>query len=370
MVFRFCIILSFIGVFCSCSNNSKNQTVKEHDDSVIEDASELAPLVSEELFLKDKDPFLNEIIELQGEQIVADTAIFKVMEAECVIKDNLMLLKTSRNLILFALPEMTFLGFHGIWGNGPDEFIYPHIIPAPNDTTVLCYLFESINGKLYTMDKRGSISFYPFLVTESKKNFYSEKQWVNIAPNDFIFADDSPTGKSIYRATADSDSVKIREITNLALNPKRKSPFSYIGDFAVNANKNRMVYAYKYFKILKFMDLEAKTIRTINFEREQFDESSLYKVDGLDQNVTHYWGVCAQTDFVYFLYSGRTPMEVGRENSRGEHYIFVEQYDWNGNPIHKFKLDNWGYFTVDEANRKIYLLSTNHDAPFFRYQLP
>jgi hypothetical protein len=367
MKFRLCIILSFIVVFCACNNNIKKQTVKDDDDIVSEDTPELAPLVSEDLFFKNKDPF-NEIIELQGEQVIADTVIFKVNEAESIIKDNRMLLKTNRNFMLFALPEMTFLGFHGAWGSGPDEFNYPHIIPALNDTALFCYLFESTNGKLYKVDKRGNISFCPFLIKESKK--YSEKQWVNIAPNDFIFADDSPTGKSIYRATAEGDSVKIWEITNLALNPKRKSPFSYIGDFAVNANKNRMVYAYKYFKILKFMDLEAKTIRTVNFEREQLDENSLYKADGLDQNVTHYWGVCAQTNFVYFLYSGRTPMEVGRENSRKQHYIFVEQYDWNGNPIHKFKLDNWGYFTVDEVNKKIYLLSTNHDDPIFIYQLP
>ncbi|MDR1222844.1 MAG: TolB-like 6-bladed beta-propeller domain-containing protein, partial [Tannerella sp.] len=199
---------------------------------------------------------------------------------------------------------------------------------------------------------------------------FSNRSLVNIAPDDFIYADDSPTGKSIFRATKEADSIKIHEVFNLALNPKRKSPFSYIGDFVANPGKNRMAYAYKYFKIIKFMDLEAQTVRTVNFEREEFDENSLYKINGLDQNVTHYWGACAQDESVYFLYSGRTPYDVSRENSKNNCYIYVEQYDWNGNPVNKFRLDQWGYFTVDEPDKKIYLFSTNHDDPFFIYDLP
>jgi len=117
------------------------------------------------------------------------------------------------------------------------------------------------------------------------------------------------------------------------------------------------------------MDLEAQTVKTVNFEREKFDESSLHVANGLDQNVTHYWGACAGNDYVYFLYSGRTPVEVMRENNKGEHYIYVEQYDWNGNPVHKYKLDRWGYFTIDEKNKLIYLASTNDDDPFFTFQL-
>ena len=126
-----------------------------------------------------------------------------------------------------------------------------------------------------------------------------------------------------------------------------------------------MAYAYKYFKIIKFMDLEAETVRTINFARDDFDDKTPYIIDGLDQNITHYWGACAQENYVYFLYSGRTPYEVVRAAQKENYYIYIEQYDWNGIPIRKYKLDQWGYFTVDEKNEKLYLTSTNHDDPFF-----
>lgn len=52
------------------------------------------------------------------------------------------------------------------------------------------------------------------------------------------------------------------------------------------------------------------------------------------------------------------------------YYIYVEQYDWNGSPANKFKLDQWGYFTVNEANKKNIPYVNNHDDPFFTYNLP
>jgi len=51
------------------------------------------------------------------------------------------------------------------------------------------------------------------------------------------------------------------------------------------------------------------------------------------------------------------------------YYIHVEKYDWNGQPVAKYRLDQWGYFTVDEENNLLYLVSTNHDSSFFKYQL-
>lgn len=191
----------------------------------------------------------------------------------------------------------------------------------------------------------------------------------HIEKNDFAFVANSSTGKSIYRTIQHGDTLSRREVFNLALNARRKSPFAYIGSFAVNPAKNRMAYAYKYFKIIKFMDLEAETVRTVNFARDDFDDKTPYIVNGLDQNITHYWGACAQENYVYFLYSGRTPYEVVRAAQKENYYIYVEQYDWNGVPVRKYKLDQWGYFTVDEKNEKLYLTSTNHDDPFFEYNL-
>ncbi len=361
------ILFGLILVLVSCKQKTEQEVIIE-DPAPVEEKT-ISPLEAGEVFFKNKDPF-GATIQLTGKQLIADTVIFKVSSTEMIVKENCLIVRNGgeQPFMRFSLPDMKFLGFSGRSGQGPDEFSDPHLV-STTDPSFLCYVFEGANQKLYRFEKDGRLDPYTFSFSSSRQKWYSDKALTNTGPDDFMYAETSATGKSIFRSTKEGDSIRTREVFNLGLNPKRKSWASYIGDFVVNAKQNRMAYAYKYFKMIKFMDLEAKTVRTINFEREEFDESTLYKVDGMDQNVTHYWGGCAGDEYVYFLYSGRTPVEVSRENSKKQYYIFVEQYDWNGNPIHKYRLDRWGYFTVDEKNKQIYLASTNDDDPFFVFQM-
>lgn len=366
----------FVILLVACVNKKskteKSKVVDTITDTVIQ--IEVFPeLKNEEVFLKNKEPF-GEIINLKGKHITGDTAIFRLKESAMLVKENRLILRNNYStptIRVFSLPELKQLSFAGKLGNGPDEFQSTSLVPTP-DSLLLSYLYDNNRNRLYRITKKGDIVFckYPFeKQIRQKRQFVPEREMANVAKNDFLFVTNSKTGKSIYRIFMQNDTAKQKEIFNLALNAKRKSPFAYIGAFAINAEKNRMVYGYKYFKMLKFMDLEAKKVRTINFEQSTFKENTIYKVNGLDQNITHYWKVSAQPNYVYFLYSGRTPAQVYRDGRKGVHYIYIEQFDWNGNPIKKYRLDRWGYIAVDEANGKIYLASTNDDDPFYEYQL-
>ena len=349
------------------NDNSEASTKGEVLGEVSTD--DLSPLKTEEVFLKNKNPFGKDI-DLKGRQIVGDTAIFSVKETELLIKGEQLIMKNLTNPVLYFLsfPELRLQKTTGRRGQAPDEFMYPTLVPS-NTEGAVGYLFEPSLHKLYKIDQNGALERLekPFLEKKSDDNYGPSMELANIGADDFMYVTDSKTGKSIFRITGDTTEEK--EVVSLSLNVARKSPFAYIGSFAVNPRKNRMAYAYKYFKIIKFMDLEAKEIKTVNFERDDFKDETAYKVNGLDQNVTHYWGACAGDKYVYFLYSGRTPTEVMKEANKGDYYIFVEQYDWNGNPVKRYKLDQWGYFTVDEAHNKLYIVSANHDDPFFEFEM-
>ena len=364
-------------ILVGCSSNQKRKDSSDEDsgqthvETIEEEKIELPPLEAEQISYKNKNPFGTDI-ELAGKQFFIDTIIFKVRETQMIVKNEILGVQNyaqNQFFMRYSIPEVNFLSMEGNQGNGPDEFLFPNLIPTP-DPTLLAYIMEGTNEKLYKWDKSGNIVPYEYSLFNSKIDFSSDKQLINIAPDDFLYVAASRTGKSIFRIQVINDSIQTREVLNLALNPKRKSWTNYVGDFVANPKLNRMAYAYKYFKIIKFMDMEAKTIKTINFEREEFDESTNYVINGMDQNVTHYWGACAGEKYVYFLYSGRKPVEVMRENNKKTHYIYIEQYDWNGNPVAKYKLDRWGYFTVDEKNKAIYLASTNDDDPFFVFKMP
>lgn len=367
-------LLCFL-VVIGCQNKKEKPLQEEVavSDTIIQEIK-LPELEGGDVFLKNKDPF-GEILELKGKQILTDTFLFKPKESKMLLVNGYLILSNlpssteANHFHFFQYPEMKYLYSSGAHGNGADEFVYPFLVPT-QDKTLSCYILEGTREKMYAMDKDGNITLQPFAFSSSMTGRWSHKlDMVNLGPDDFIYADNSKTGKSIFRTHKQNDSIITTELFSLQLNLKRKSPFTYIGDFGVNEKKNRMVYAYKYFKILKFMDMEANTVRTLNFEQGDFNDGSLMMMDGLDQNVTHYWGMCAQDDYVYCLYSGRTPIEVGREGGKGILYIYVEQFDWNGNPVRKYKLDHWGYFTVDEKGKRLILVSTWDDDPFFVYQL-
>ena len=364
----------FIILLVVACNNVRNTNSANNLESIADTVvvSVFLPLEGGEVFLKDKEPF-GRTIELVGKHVSGDTAVFNVREMQMLVKDDLLIVKnmlfTNYLFMLFDRSTLKLLKTFGRRGKGPDELMYPHLVPT-EDSDLLTYAFEGTNQKLYAIDTSGKMQFYPFEISANHSKQLSDKQLININPTTFMYVETTANGKGIFRAELENDSIRVKEIYNLSLNPKRKSGFAYIGDFAANREKNRMMFAYKYFKIIKFMDLEAETVRILNFERNTFDETSPYKVNGLDANVTHYWGASAQPEYVYLLYSGRTPQEVTKENNKENYYIYVEQYDWNGNPIRKFKLDQWGYFTVDEKRKELILASTNDDDPFYVYSLP
>ena len=75
-------------------------------------------------------------------------------------------------------------------------------------------------------------------------------------------------------------------------------------------------------------------------------------------------------DYVYISYSGRTPYAVGSDNDKGNRYMYVEQYDWNGNPVRKYKLDNFSIsMMVDGRLNRLMLITYYNDDPYFIYQL-
>lgn len=46
----------------------------------------------------------------------------------------------------------------------------------------------------------------------------------------------------------------------------------------------------------------------------------------------------------------------------------MEQYDWGGNPVARYKLDHWGRVVSD--GKRLYQVCYMYDDPLFLYTLP
>jgi len=354
-----------------------NQTVKKKSgeqsmqNDVFTDTSlvETLPTMPEgEFLLAEKD--FGEVIELQGTSHPVDQ-IFKVSECEFIALDSILIVKNQNNqemFMAFSLPDFTFLKSFGRLGRGPGEFQYPSLVKDESGEFI-CFIYERTNDHLYSLNKELEISELPIQFEKGTKK-YSDKQLYGISSMNFFYVESIRMGKAIFGLSSDIDTTKTTLIKSLVFSDEHKNWAAYIGDFGVNGKKNRAVFAYKYFKRLVFLDFENETSKTVFFDlpikTKKGDNVSM-----LDpSNISHYWGMSSNEKYVYILYSGRTPIEVTKELNKSSGYIYVEKFDWNGNPVSKYKLDHWGYFCVNQEENMIYLASTTDEHPFVSYKLP
>lgn len=365
------LIILLIAVLLGCDSKStqSNVPVSANDALPAETKAiqEFPDLVPNEVELND-DCF-GEIINLHG-QHKKTTAIFEVKGTQMLVKDSLLIVanRNSENVfMIFSLPDFRLIKSFGKIGRGPGEFLFPDLVPADNDDC-LCYIYERINEHLFELNRNLSISELPYKLAEIQYKLKGNyKQIVSFSPNRFIYVESIKGGKAIFDCRVLNDSTQTRMIYDLSFSEAHKSYASYIGDFGANAEKQRAVYAYQYFKRLVFIDLKNNTSRVVNFSEGEAQKGNNSMTIMSPENITQYWKMSAQKNYVYVLYSGRSPIEVREEWQRNEYYIFVEKFDWNGNPIAKYRLDNCCYFCADESRGKFYMASANDAEPFVEF---
>jgi len=366
-------ILVLLVAFAAFSCKGHKQTKSEQSDVVVNKAdtvplSRITPLEPGEIHLTEKA--FGPVIDLKGISHPVKE-VFRVVESQMLAEDSLLLVKTRYNDHLFmaySLPGFRFIKSFGRLGQGPDEFQFPRMFRSRNSKR-LAYVFESTRNKLYSLDRDFVTKELKLAMPASFHQMYSDKQMQCIYDSTFAYVESVKGGKGIFKLSLRGDSATAKKLYNLTFSEKLKNWAAYIGDFGLNPDKKRMVFAYKQFNRLVFVDCDSMKTRTLIF-----DDSKDHKFNTKDvmspANITYFWGISPQRKYVYLLYSGRTPIDVMKANNHGNEFIYVEQFDWNGNPVHKYRLDHWGYFCVSEDENTIYLSSTVDENPFYSYDIP
>jgi len=313
------------------------------------------------------DEVFGDIIELTGTSHTVEQ-IFKVQETQLLAQNDTLFIENrngSYYFMAFSLPGFEYLESFGRQGKGPGEFSGPSIIQGSSPG----YLFSvySVSGKVYHVTRSFEIVDSE-IAFDTKRQLYDPFKICAANEDVYYYVGVAPVAKEIYRYSA-KDSVP--ETTIMKLSVKGfKGWAAYTGYLGANFEKDRLVFAYKYFRKIIFTDLKGSVERVLDFDTgPKTEKQSNVSILG-PSSVTYYWGLSAQKDYIYLLYSGRTPIEVMEEKKNATYYIYVEQFDWNGNPIRKFKLDRWGYFCVDDKEETIYLASTDDENPIYSFRLP
>lgn len=367
ILMRSALIIMLPILWASCENRV-SKSYEQTDEMVIADSLPNWPELEEGEF-QVRDEVFGNTIDLQGINHPVDQ-YFQVSETQMLIAGNKLILKNinqAKPFMAFHLPGFEFIQAFGQQGRGPQEFIFPSLIPS-TDPRFLFYLSDPQHQKLYGVDPDLDIKLLDFKIptthshgSELQIRKLSEGRWASKGP--------ISRSQAIFVHQQEADTVISHQLYDLGFSKTYRNWVAYIGDFGVNPQRNRMVYAYKYFKRVVFIDYENQRTRIVQFNQDGIKDPDIQNILS-PETVTHYWGLSAQPDYVYLLYSGRTPIQVSQENRKDTGYIFVEQFDWNGNPIRRFRLDHWGYFCVNPEETHIYMTSTITEQPFLSFQMP
>ena len=357
--------------FWNCGSPNRNVTNFQNDSILISDSlsqrkrTVLPPLEAGEVHLTDAS--FGSIINLKGLPLSFKEII---KPEQLLVKGKYLITNNQRNdsiFMIFELPSLKCISAFGIKGRGPDEFGFPRIIETAEDS-ILFYVYEMTNEKIYKVTINKLIPEYYLTLPKGDRSF-DDKQIVFFEHNAAYYTSSTEKGKMIYYFNKDSLPLKMK-YKDLSISGIKGSWTTYIGDFGTNKYLRKIAYAYKYFKILRIIDMQTMIEKNIVFDAQELTKGKDDIATLEPTNITHFWGMSPNENYFWMLYSGRTPVDVYNDNKNKNKYIFVEQYDWNGNPIKKYKLDDWGYFCVDEKNRTIYLASTASLYSILKYTIP
>ncbi len=370
--FKAFLFLFTLTVFAWNCNNPKRNITNSLNDSKSDTGLQnqiikpiLQPLESGEIHVT--DGIFGTTINLTGQPLYLKE---NIKPEQLFVKGKYLVTNNQRNdsvFMIFTLPDLKCIAAFGIKGRGPNEFSFPRIVETFEDS-ILFYIYEQTNEKIYKVSINHIKPEY-YLTLPKQNRSFGDKQLVFFDNNTTYYSASTSKGKMIYYFNKDSLPQE-KQIKNLAITGIKGSWTTFIGDFGTNKTLGRIAYAYKYYKRLKIIDLHTLKEREVIFDAMELTKGQTDIANLEPTNITHFWGMSPNDEYFWLLYSGRTPVDVQRDNRNKKKFIFVEKYDWNGNPVKRYKLDDWGYFCVDEKRNTLYLASTASIYSLLKYNIP
>ncbi len=139
--------------------------------------------------------------------------------------------------------------------------------------------------------------------------------------------------------------------------------YGYRGAMGVNGVSGRIVYAYQYLRRFDIYEADGKIV-SINLDRNAASPE-IYKgqLDRLNSTI-HYSAASVTDDRIYLYYIGKSPKGLAEFGN----VTYVEEFDWDGNPIKRYELNAFYSFVAYQGGRFV-CVSPNSIAQFATYEI-
>lgn len=280
--------------------------------------------------------------------VIETAPVILAPEEMFIMNDQIWVFQSKKDSLfdVFALPNCNYLFSTGRKGQGPDEFIFP------------------IGKTIQTNDSGFTIldaNFIKFVSCQSNGALYithSIKTFDHLAVNGFIRLNDSLVCAFTGCATGSSSDFEYqmknlysKKVIEFSSYPKLTTK-EYEGEqrcqiyykhLTANPNERKMAAFYSFFKYFRIYSYDGVLEKEVSVKIPSYKSDN---VEDWEKRNVYYGKPVATEKYIYVPCMGNE----------------IQVWDWNGNPIIQFSLNQtFCTFAVSENRKKIYLISANED---------
>lgn len=268
------------------------------------------------------------------EQIPLDMMV-QNRELGMFIKGNYLLIKHLETkegahlLHVVSLPDYKVVAELAPFGEGPDDFYDIRLIPT-EEKDKLCYIRELNKGRIYYLSPSLELIEYGRLPNIPDVAYCSDSPGDLYLGNDnFLIGQGGGIGKGIC-------TVNLKDSTVRGIIPfhftEGASSFVYLGNLAHSFLKKRGVFAFTYYDKLAFFDFDGKNVKLVQFGNKDLKAKSIPEIMNNGNNTIYHYDCFSSDKYVYVVY-----WESERDSDQSNPG-YLEQFDWDGNPIARYQL--------------------------------
>ena len=308
-----------------------------------------------------KFPIFKKEISLEGEIIFEkDTNFYDI--ANIVFSKEYMILeriRSSPKFLIYHKINNKFIKGYGAIGKGPNEFLSPEQQVITSNGNLLAWITDFYKNDLVLLDINSDSTLLEGDIKILKRLKFPEN--ISYLKQSFVTKDSlligglSDVGRYGRFVSYDLASKKVRffgELPDVRRNSRLKETlYGFVS--AIRPDQSRYAVAMHYFNRIEIYDSQGRMLSTIG---ESFDRAK--KISNKDiekENLTDYYtDIIATNQYIFAL-----KLDALEKNFAEEKEVYVEVFDWDGNPVHRFILQEYAQgVAYDQDSKNLY--SINH----------
>lgn len=292
----------------------------------------------------------------------------------CVFDSIIMITDYTENPRFHFYNKKTLnkIGQYGLIGKGPEEFDEPECncqtFKKSNSKDEFIMIYEFGYGLIH------EVNLSSILRNEksSKINkFYLNPEIYNA--DNVYFINDSVFGEA-------TDNKNVKYFKSSLKNPKSFNKLGVVNNneflsklpiedkvnldrsyMAFSKDNNKFIAAYLRYNKIKILDTQLNEKFTILYGESE-NEIKKFNLSS-PQNIFYFKRPFAGKQYFYVPY-------IGEKNEVSTTPKEIHVFDYNGNPVNRYILDTpIRFFTVDEKQKKLYVITGQDDKPYVEYKL-